>query len=132
MVLVAGPKLMTAVSSGLRPGQGAARVMLLCGADVVESFAAPGAWREEHLRRILGPDHGVVCIARRVSPHSSALQPTSGVPGPSSPNLFLSGPDLDLPCGVGQVGYGGEPQKTRICKRRTIAEIISATSLQPR
>ncbi|KAK9842278.1 hypothetical protein WJX81_004237 [Elliptochloris bilobata] len=38
--------------------------MLLCGADVVASFGAPGVWREEHLRGILC-DHGVVCIARQ-------------------------------------------------------------------
>ncbi len=38
--------------------------MLLCGADMVESFLAPGVWRPEHLRAILGDDHGVVCIAR--------------------------------------------------------------------
>ena len=42
----------------------APRVMLLCGADLVESFATPGVWRREHLQQILGPDHGVVCIAR--------------------------------------------------------------------
>jgi len=56
--------------------RGGPRVMLLCGADLVESFAAPGVWREEHLRRILGPDHGVVCIARRALPRlRCALSP---------------------------------------------------------
>ena len=42
----------------------APRVMLLCGADMLESFLAPGVWRPDHLRTILGDDHGVVCIAR--------------------------------------------------------------------
>lgn len=37
--------------------------MLVCGADVLESFVKPGVWVEEQVRRILG-DHGVVCIAR--------------------------------------------------------------------
>ena len=39
------------------------RSMLLCGADVVASFGAPGVWREDLLRGILS-NHGVVCIAR--------------------------------------------------------------------
>ena len=38
--------------------------MLLCGADLVESFATPGVWKREHLQQIMGPEHGVVCIAR--------------------------------------------------------------------
>jgi hypothetical protein len=46
------------------------RSMLLCGADVVASFAAPGVWREEHLRSILR-DHGVVCIVRRARPDAA-------------------------------------------------------------
>ena len=49
---------------GSAPGPAAPRVMLLCGADMVESFLAPGVWRPEHLRTILGDDHGVVCVAR--------------------------------------------------------------------
>lgn len=51
----------TAASGEQPPGP---RVMLLCGADLVESFAMPGVWRREHLEQILGRDHGVVCIAR--------------------------------------------------------------------
>ncbi len=51
----------TAASGEQPPGP---RVMLLCGADLVESFATPGVWRREHLEQILGRDHGVVCIAR--------------------------------------------------------------------
>lgn len=40
------------------------QVMLLCGADLVESFATPGVWKREHLQQIMGLEHGVVCIAR--------------------------------------------------------------------
>lgn len=37
--------------------------VLVCGADVLESFIKPGVWVEDQVRQILG-DHGVVCIAR--------------------------------------------------------------------
>ena len=37
--------------------------MLLCGADMLESFIKPGIWFPEHVEEILGK-HGVVCIAR--------------------------------------------------------------------
>lgn len=40
--------------------------MLVCGADVLESFIKPGVWVEEQVKRILG-NHGVVCIARYIS-----------------------------------------------------------------
>ena len=40
--------------------------MLLCGADMLESFIKPGVWFPEHVEEILGK-HGVVCIARWVS-----------------------------------------------------------------
>jgi nicotinamide mononucleotide adenylyltransferase len=43
---------------------GTPQVMLLCGADLVESFATPGVWKRGHLQQIMGPGHGVVCIAR--------------------------------------------------------------------
>ena len=39
------------------------RVMLLCGADMVESLVLPGVWQPEHVQTILG-DYGVVCISR--------------------------------------------------------------------
>ena len=42
------------------------KTMLVCGADVLESFIKPGVWVEEQVRRILG-DHGVVCIARYIN-----------------------------------------------------------------
>ena len=39
------------------------RVMLLCGADMVESLVLPGVWQPEHVQTILR-DYGVVCISR--------------------------------------------------------------------
>ncbi len=79
-----------ASGSGRRGAEGAreegtpparVRVMLLCGADMVESLVVPGVWRPEHIRAILG-DHGIVCIDRcaLVSPH--ACQKTSICPSP--------------------------------------------------
>lgn len=46
--------------------------MLVCGADVLESFIKPGVWVEEQVRRILR-DHGVVCIARSVLTYQKAM-----------------------------------------------------------
>lgn len=51
----------------------AVRSMLLCGADVVASFGAPGVWREDLLRGILS-NHGVVCIARCLIYFTRTLQ----------------------------------------------------------
>ena len=61
----------SAGSAGL-PGP-AVRSMLLCGADVVASFGAPGVWREDLLRGILS-NHGVVCIARCLTRPTRCLQ----------------------------------------------------------
>jgi len=44
-------------------GPGAPRVMLLCGTDLLASFAIPGVWREDHKAEILR-DFGVVCCSR--------------------------------------------------------------------
>lgn len=41
----------------------APRTMLLCGADLLHSFATPGVWKEAHVREIMSAD-GVICIAR--------------------------------------------------------------------
>lgn len=41
----------------------APRVMLLCGADMLESFATPGVWLEDQLREIF-EGHGVVVVTR--------------------------------------------------------------------
>jgi len=47
---------------GGEPGDWA-RVTLLCGTDLLESFARPGVWLAEHMREIL-EDFGVVVCAR--------------------------------------------------------------------
>eukprot|EP00249_Psilotum_nudum_P014096 c24665_g1_i2 orf=164-931(-) len=39
------------------------RVMLLCGADLLESFSIPGVWIPEQILSIC-KDYGIVCIAR--------------------------------------------------------------------
>lgn len=56
-----------AASSSGEPCEGSTRIraMLLCGADMVASLAAPGVWKPEHVRVILG-EHGLVCINRWV------------------------------------------------------------------
>lgn len=41
----------------------ATRVMLLCGGDLLESFATPGVWRPEQLQQIFR-NHGVVVVTR--------------------------------------------------------------------
>ncbi|KJE93922.1 nicotinate nucleotide adenylyltransferase [Capsaspora owczarzaki ATCC 30864] len=42
------------------------RVKLLCGADLLESFATPGLWAVEDLLEIVG-EFGIVCITRMPS-----------------------------------------------------------------
>jgi len=41
----------------------APKVVLVCGADVVESMADPSIWRQDLLEQLL-TEHGVVCISR--------------------------------------------------------------------
>uniref|UniRef100_A0A3Q4G2V3 Nicotinamide/nicotinic acid mononucleotide adenylyltransferase 3 n=1 Tax=Neolamprologus brichardi TaxID=32507 RepID=A0A3Q4G2V3_NEOBR len=44
-------------------------LMLLCGADVLESFGIPNMWKQEDIAEIVGR-HGLVCISRSNSdPH---------------------------------------------------------------
>lgn len=43
--------------------RGVPRVMLLCGADLLESFATPNAWNEEDVERI-ARDFGIICVTR--------------------------------------------------------------------
>lgn len=38
-------------------------MMLLCGADVLESFAIPNLWKQDDIAEILG-HYGLVCITR--------------------------------------------------------------------
>ncbi|XP_018589409.1 nicotinamide/nicotinic acid mononucleotide adenylyltransferase 1 [Scleropages formosus] len=52
------------------------RLMMLCGADILESFAVPGLWKQEDLEEIAS--HGLVCVTRSGSDaeafiHSSDL-----------------------------------------------------------
>ncbi|XP_005732956.1 nicotinamide/nicotinic acid mononucleotide adenylyltransferase 1 [Pundamilia nyererei] len=45
------------------------QLMLLCGADVLESFGIPNMWKQEDIAEIVG-HHGLVCITRSNSdPH---------------------------------------------------------------
>ncbi|XP_006785597.1 nicotinamide/nicotinic acid mononucleotide adenylyltransferase 1 [Neolamprologus brichardi] len=45
------------------------KLMLLCGADVLESFGIPNMWKQEDIAEIVGR-HGLVCISRSNSdPH---------------------------------------------------------------
>lgn len=39
------------------------QVMLLCGADLLESMCKEGVWKPEHVEAIL-KDNGVVCLVR--------------------------------------------------------------------
>ena len=48
----------------LQDAPGAPRVLLLCGADLLESFATPGVWSAAHVRAIF-EDFGVVCVPRQ-------------------------------------------------------------------
>ncbi|MBN3301465.1 NMNA1 adenylyltransferase, partial [Amia calva] len=42
----------------------APRIKLLCGADVLESFAVPNLWKQEDITEIVGK-YGLVCITRQ-------------------------------------------------------------------
>ena len=64
MTLAPGPQGKSDPCTAGAQGGVPPRVMLLCGADVLESFLAPGVWRPDHLRDILSDEHGVVCVAR--------------------------------------------------------------------
>ncbi|CAH2059065.1 unnamed protein product, partial [Iphiclides podalirius] len=46
-----------------RGGGGGVTVRLLCGADLLESFATPGLWADEDLETIVGK-HGLVVVTR--------------------------------------------------------------------
>ena len=55
----------------------APQVMLLCGSDLLESFAAPGIWRHDHVASICN-DFGVVCLARPGTAVDELLAPEVG------------------------------------------------------
>lgn len=50
-------------SSSCHRGRDAVRLMLLCGADVLESFGIPNLWKQEDIAEIVG-HYGLVCITR--------------------------------------------------------------------
>lgn len=43
--------------------KGDTRLMLLCGADVLESFGVPNLWKQEDIEEIVGR-YGIVCVTR--------------------------------------------------------------------
>ncbi|XP_026729558.1 nicotinamide/nicotinic acid mononucleotide adenylyltransferase 1 [Trichoplusia ni] len=49
--------------NGNEEGRGGVTVKLLCGADLLESFATPGLWSDEDLETIVGR-HGLVVVSR--------------------------------------------------------------------
>uniref|UniRef100_A0A3B5A0D8 Nicotinamide-nucleotide adenylyltransferase n=1 Tax=Stegastes partitus TaxID=144197 RepID=A0A3B5A0D8_9TELE len=56
-------------SSSNHKGSDGLQLMLLCGADVLESFGIPNLWKPEDIVEIVG-SHGMVCITRSGSdPH---------------------------------------------------------------
>ncbi|CAI5998997.1 unnamed protein product [Closterium sp. NIES-64] len=50
-------------AEGQQGAEGRVQVMLVCGADLLESFTQPGVWVPSHVEEVVGA-HGVVCIAR--------------------------------------------------------------------
>ncbi|XP_039964354.1 nicotinamide/nicotinic acid mononucleotide adenylyltransferase 1-like [Bactrocera tryoni] len=51
---------------GLRERQDGVQLKLLCGADLLESFAVPGLWADKDIEDIVG-NHGLVVISRNGS-----------------------------------------------------------------
>ncbi|CAI7855975.1 unnamed protein product [Closterium sp. NIES-54] len=51
-------------AAGRQGAEGRVQVMLVCGADLLESFTQAGVWFPTHVEEVLGA-HGVVCIARQ-------------------------------------------------------------------
>uniref|UniRef100_A0A2C9H3Y8 Nicotinamide-nucleotide adenylyltransferase n=1 Tax=Anopheles gambiae TaxID=7165 RepID=A0A2C9H3Y8_ANOGA len=51
------------IPEGIKRTAGQVQLKLLCGADLLESFATPGLWKDEDLEAILGY-HGIVVISR--------------------------------------------------------------------
>ncbi|KAL9983528.1 hypothetical protein ACROYT_G005714 [Oculina patagonica] len=46
------------------PGSTPPVVKLLCGADLLESFAVPDLWADKDIEKFVGKDHGLVVISR--------------------------------------------------------------------
>ncbi|XP_053693338.1 nicotinamide/nicotinic acid mononucleotide adenylyltransferase 3 isoform X2 [Sabethes cyaneus] len=51
------------IPAGLEKVSGHVQLKLLCGADLLESFATPGLWKDEDIEAIVG-QHGIVVISR--------------------------------------------------------------------
>jgi len=69
---------------GSIPATATPRVVLVCGADVVESMADPAIWRQDLLEKLLS-DHGVVCISRDgAGIEAGALLEASKITNPDS------------------------------------------------
>lgn len=63
--------------------------VLVCGADVLESFIKPGVWVEDQVRQILG-DHGVVCIARDSTKLEQLLHDSGTLLSEYKQNIFIA------------------------------------------
>lgn len=50
-------------ASGDAPDSPSPQLMLLCGADFVDSFSVPGVWLEEHVEELVAR-FGLVCVSR--------------------------------------------------------------------
>nr|XP_019944381.1 PREDICTED: nicotinamide/nicotinic acid mononucleotide adenylyltransferase 1 [Paralichthys olivaceus] len=50
-------------ASSHQKSRGSPQLMLLCGADILESFGVPNLWKQEDITEILGR-YGLVCITR--------------------------------------------------------------------
>lgn len=51
------------IPEGLRKSASHIQLKLLCGADLLESFATPGLWKDEDIEAIIG-HHGIVVVSR--------------------------------------------------------------------
>ncbi|KAK6633075.1 hypothetical protein RUM43_012818 [Polyplax serrata] len=54
------------ITNDIRNTSGPVQIKLLCGADLLESFATPGLWADEDIETIIG-QHGIVVITRQGS-----------------------------------------------------------------
>ena len=78
--------------SGCQASQRMASLILLCGADMLDSFNTPGVWDPEDMNVILGK-YGVVCI-ERVGTDSTKLIDGSAILSPFKNNIFLVPPTV--------------------------------------
>ncbi|XP_058826277.1 nicotinamide/nicotinic acid mononucleotide adenylyltransferase 3 isoform X2 [Topomyia yanbarensis] len=51
------------IPTGLKKTSSHVQLKLLCGADLLESFATPGLWKDEDIEAIVG-QHGIVVVSR--------------------------------------------------------------------